>query len=127
MNNHHRKYVGNEGEDLIANYLEKQGFTIEERNYRKRGGEIDIIARNKDLIVFVEVKRRIQSYFNLSEVITVAKQYKIIQTARAYKAEKRLFGDFIFRFDVGLVEQYNNTPTITYIEDAFRASQGDFV
>jgi len=47
-----RKKLGNAGEDLVARALEQQGFVIEHRNYRKRYGEIDLIASKKELLVF---------------------------------------------------------------------------
>ena len=50
--------IGNIGEDYVCSYLIKQGYEIVERNYRIRGGEIDIIAVNNDYIAFVEVKSR---------------------------------------------------------------------
>lgn len=127
MVTNHRKHIGNEGESLVIDYLKKHGFSIMACNYRTRQGEIDIIAQKGSLITFVEVKRRLKSYFNLSEVITPSKQRKIIQTAATYRAEKRLFGDFIFRFDVALVEQYGSEKTITYISDAFRIPEGNFL
>ena len=57
--------LGKAGEELVADYLVKNGFTIIERNYRRQYGEIDVIATNKELIVFVEVKRRLNTYHGL--------------------------------------------------------------
>lgn len=127
MVTNHRKRIGNEGESLVVDYLKKNGFSIVACNYQTRKGEIDIIAQKDSLIAFVEVKHRLKSYFNLSEVITPSKQRKIIQTAATYRTEKRLFGDFIFRFDVALIEQHGQEKNITYISDAFRIPEGIFL
>ena len=57
--------TGNYGEDLACKYLRKIGYDILERNYRIRGGEIDIIARDKEFLVFVEVKTRFTHEYGL--------------------------------------------------------------
>lgn len=108
---------GDQAETLVAEHLEKQGFTILERNYRKAYGEIDVIARNKDLVVFVEVKMRTQQYFDLAQLITYSKQKKIMNVANVYLAQQKKTGSC--RFDVALVEMQGNIPEITYIQDAF--------
>ena len=63
--------IGNYGEELACQYLKKQGYKILERNYRIRGGEVDIVARDQDYLVFVEVKARYFHEYGLpSESIT---------------------------------------------------------
>lgn len=59
--------IGKNGEDLAADFLQKQGYKIIERNFRTRGGEIDIIALHKDTLVYVEVKTRTSHEFGLPE------------------------------------------------------------
>jgi putative endonuclease len=110
----HRKLVGQQGESLVAHSLEQQGFHIEERNYRKQYGEIDIIARKGTLVVFVEVKSRAHAYFPLEELVTPSKQRKIILVAKAYIASQQLI-DLDFRFDIAVIEGNK----VTYIENAF--------
>jgi putative endonuclease len=112
---YNRTQIGKKGEDHVVQWLEKNGYQILERNYRVRAGEIDIIAQKKEVIVFVEVKYRIVHYFNLSEVITRAKQQKIIQAARFFMAQQTNFLHS-YRFDVALVEEGCD---IMYIENAF--------
>lgn len=108
--------LGPLGEETVALYLKKEGFSILERNYRIRGGEIDIIARKNDLIAFVEVKTRLFESSRLSEVVTPSKQSKIIFTARYFLLRNQL-QDVTFRFDIALVEGHD--LRITYIPNAF--------
>ena len=114
----YRKLVGQQGEDLVAQTLLNQGFVIAERNYRKHYGEIDIIARKKNLVLFVEVKRRAHAYIQLEELVTPSKQRKIIMVARSYIAKHQLT-DHDFRFDIALIYR----ETLTYLENAF--TEGD--
>lgn len=108
--------LGLQGETKITDYLKKDGFIILKRNYRVREGEIDIIARKKELLVFVEVKTRTTQTYALSEVITRSKQKKIIFTAKHFLATHH-FVDVVCRFDVALVEGPN--LQIEYIPNAF--------
>lgn len=73
------------GEDLAVTYLQKKGYQIIERNFRKRYGEIDIIAQKDDTLVFVEVKTRKSAQFGTPfEAITYWKLKSLIKTAELY-------------------------------------------
>jgi len=109
-----RKQLGIEGEQIVALTLERQGFSIEQKNYRKQYGEIDLIAKKKDLLVFVEVKRRKQAQFDLGQLITWSKQKKIIKVAQEY-ISRHNHEEMDCRFDVALIEGNN----LTYIPNAF--------
>jgi putative endonuclease len=114
-----KQELGNYGELLVAKKLMQEGFTIIARNYRIRGGEIDIIARKEEILAFVEVKTRQNIRFPLSQVVTPLKQKTIIRTAKQFLLQhnqKTL--DTILRFDVALVEG-KDTLSITYIPNAF--------
>lgn len=75
-------------------------FRIIERNYRSFGGEIDIIAMDKDVIVFVEVRARKDAKSgSAAESIDIFKQRRICKTALSYIRRKRLSPDMPFRFD----------------------------
>jgi putative endonuclease len=115
-----RKELGNKGEQLVAQHLERDGFTIRALNYSRKTGEIDVIAQKDELVVFVEVKVRQKNYFHLSSVIDHSKQQKIIKTAQIYSTYNQL-SEHILRFDVALVQQEDGTCTITYIPNAFTA------
>ncbi len=110
--------LGSHGEEKVAIWLKKQGFTIQEMNYRQRCGEIDIIALKDEVLAFVEVKLRTHAYFNLSEVITPSKQAKIIRTAMMYIMEKKI-ANKVYRFDVALLEKQTDKYKLTYLPNAF--------
>lgn len=91
---------GNAGEDAACAYLEKRGYSILARNFRRRCGEIDIIAQKRDTIAFVEVKRRSGLKFGQpAEAVTAQKQRHILQTAMLYIQENGL-EDADIRFDI---------------------------
>ena len=80
-----RQKFGEQGEALAVRCLKKAGYKIIETNYRTRLGEIDIIARDKDTIVFVEVKSRRSVHFgNPKQAVTLQKQKKISMVALCY-------------------------------------------
>ena len=80
-----KKQTGDRGEHYCAKYLKKQGYKIAARNYRIKGGEIDIVAENGDYIAFVEVKaRKPDSLVTGFEAVNKRKQGLIIKTAADY-------------------------------------------
>lgn len=117
-----KQILGAYGEHATCNYLIQNGFTICATNYKRKTGEIDIIACKEQTYVFVEVKTRTNSYFALSDVITRTKQMKIIRTALLFKAEQlsKLKNPINMRFDVALIEKIPNEK-LTYISNAFTA------
>ncbi len=119
---HFRSHLGREAEQKTAHYLLQNGFSIIELNYRKKRGEIDIIASTHDLLVFVEVKMRQNNYFDLSDVITPGKQRKIIAVAKEYIGRNG-WQERSYRFDVALMHGTENNLELTYIQNAF--NEGD--
>lgn len=120
---HALSQLGKSGEDFIANLLEKRGYKIRAKNYKSRQGEIDVIASKDDLLLFIEVKVRINAHFNISLVVDYAKQRKIIKTALRYVWEHKL-SDMTYRFDVALLElSVEKGYTINYIPNAFTAPE----
>ncbi len=90
---------GNKGEDLACHYLQKQGYKILERNYRIRGGEVDIIALDGQYMVFVEVKTRWSHDYGLPiEAMTPWKVKYLLKTAKFY-LQKIDWGDGPYRLD----------------------------
>lgn len=113
-----KRDLGIKGENLAVGYLIKKGFKIIERNFRCRMGEIDIIARDGNYLVFVEVRTRSRRAFGLAlESISRAKISKLRQLAAFYLVrhpQERLF----IRFDVVAVD-WSADGEITHIENAF--------
>lgn len=80
-----RKELGILGEKIAAEYLKKRGYTIVETNFRSRQGEIDIIARDKDYLVFVEVRsRRSHEFGSPEESLTHSKRERLVSLALGY-------------------------------------------
>lgn len=97
MNNRSK---GIEGENLAAEYLKKQGYRILERNFNTKVGEIDIIAEDKNTLVFVEVKTRENTAFGQPiESITRNKVRSIVRTAQLYILSHKRQNSFC-RFDI---------------------------
>jgi putative endonuclease len=102
--------------------LESLGYEIIERNYRCRGGEIDIVAREGGDLVFVEVKpRRSLDFGSGSEAVDARKQQKLILAAQTYLIERDL-GEIDARFDIAEVYFIDGSPaTIELTKGAFAA------
>lgn len=91
--------TGNLGEELACRYLRKQGYKILERNYRIRGGEIDIVAKEGETLVFIEVKTRYSYDYGLpKESMTFWKIKVLLKTAKFY-IQKINWGDKEYRLD----------------------------
>lgn len=115
-----RQRLGHEGEDLACAELERRGYLVLTRNHRSRFGEIDIVARDGDTVVFVEVKARLGGEFgNPAEAVTPRKQQRLVAMAEEYVSRYRLH-DTPCRFDVVAVETGMTPPRITLYKDAFR-------
>jgi putative endonuclease len=85
-----RKELGDIGEKLARDFLKKKGYKITGSNFRCREGEIDIIARKKDYLVFVEVRTKASTGFGSpEESVTFAKKENLISSALTYMSEHR--------------------------------------
>lgn len=110
---------GARGEEAAALYLAEQGYTVLARNYRKRFGEVDIVALRQDVLVFVEVKTRSSSRFGTpAEAVDARKRRRISAAALSYVSENGM-EDAPARFDVVEVRLIGGEPSVTHIEDAF--------
>jgi putative transposase len=114
-----RRQLGDQGEDLAAAALQKQGYKILERNYVTPLGEIDLIARQGKTLVVVEVKTRRGSNFGTpQEAVHTGKQGRLRRLADYYLKAKRLTGSPV-RFDVVAVTLAGDEPQVEIIPDAF--------
>jgi len=110
--------LGREGEDIAADFLRKKGFRIIEKNYRTPFGEIDIIAQDKSVVVFVEVKTRSGIAFGYPfEAVNPKKREKIRKVALCFM--KRQKKEFAARFDVLSIYFEHGKHQIEHIQDAF--------
>jgi len=115
-----RQHLGKTGERIASIFLKKNGYTILTKNYRRKFGEIDIIARKGDYLVFIEVKTRTgTSHGHPLEAVTVRKQRQISKVAQCYLAENNLF-DTAARFDVvSVIISQKNTVNVEVVPNAF--------
>ena len=110
--------LGQLGENIAAKFLQEKGFVITDRNWVFQKHEIDIIALDKDILVFVEVKTRSANPIDEPEsAVTITKQRSVIKAANAYIDEKELSNEA--RFDIISIIAHTNTNEINHIEDAF--------
>ena len=113
-----KRSAGRQGEDRACEALKKGGLKIIERNFSCPFGEIDIIAREKKTLVFVEVKARAsQDYGEPSEAVTRTKRRRILRTAEVYM-QKHDWDDKPVRFDIVEVLPQD----VRHIRDAFDGS-----
>ena len=111
--------TGDLGEEIASRYLTRKGYRIVERNYRTRRGELDVIARQRDTLVIVEVKlRRGTAFGDPLDAVTPRKQRSIRLITEEYLAERE--PDYQeLRFDVLGILLLGGRPGITHVEDAF--------
>jgi putative endonuclease len=123
MNKYDKKrMLGKFGEELATDYLVKNGYLIVENNYRCFSGEIDIIAKKKDLLIIVEVKSR--SKIGSEETlfsITKSKQRKISRAAADFIEKNQQYSEYYIRFDVITVvkSRQGEDYIINHYDDAF--------
>lgn len=113
-------FSGSAGEKYACKMLTKKGYKILSRNFQTRFGEIDIVCRDNDYIVFVEVKTRSQQYVGSGrEAVNYSKQSKIIKAAVQYLQQNPL--ELQPRFDVVEVTTINGACSAEHIVNAFDA------
>ena len=123
MGSHATVALGISGEKLACEELARRGYAILPTRYRTRAGEIDIVARDGDTLVFVEVKTRSSEDFGIpAEAVTWRKQRRIVAMAKWYLSEKHLHG-CLCRFDVVTVLwRPGRPPVLDVVRNAFLAS-----
>jgi putative endonuclease len=118
----YKQKLGKSGEELAVSFLKKNGFEILERNYRFGHKEIDIIVRDKNTVVFTEVKTgRSKDFGAPEERVNLRKQKSMIEVAQDY-IQKNNFRDIDFRFDVIAVSFEKGNRKIEHIKNAFMVS-----
>ena len=110
--------LGKQGESIAVEYLKSRGYKILEMNWRTRHKEIDIIALDKNEIVFIEVKTRKNNYFgDPEEAVNLKKQKFLINAAENYIISNKI--DLEVRFDIISVIGDSNKYNINHIKEAF--------
>ncbi len=110
---------GTAAEELACRYLEARGLILVTRNFRCRAGELDLIMRDGDQLVFVEVRSRRDSRFGTpAESVTRTKQQRLLRAAAVYLQRQRL--DLPCRFDVLAILHAESEPQMEWIRDAFQ-------
>ena len=113
---------GKAAEAAAVKFLEARGYKILRRNYKTKFSEIDIIAKDKDVLCFIEVKARHSDMFGEpSEAVARSKQRQISKAALCYLKENNAFGR-LARFDVVTLLYTQDLPVIDLIKDAFELS-----
>lgn len=111
-----KRSLGSSKEELACTFLTEKGYTVVCRNYYTKAGELDIVARDRQTYVFIEVKYRSSTgYGNPLEAVTFAKQRRIRRAAQFYLLQNHISPNVYCRFDViGILGE-----EITHIENAF--------
>lgn len=100
-----KRKLGDIGEEAAAKHLKKLGYRILERNYNRKWGEIDIVAKFKKEIVFIEVKSKNKdSRFLPAQNVNFSKQQRLIRAARSWLAENKIKPEIAWQVDVVIVE-----------------------
>lgn len=113
---------GKLAEDIATQFLNDLGYTVLERNWRFSKAEVDIIAKDKKILVFVEVKSKTYSYYGApEESISSHKERLIIDAAGVYM--EQIGHDWEIRFDIiSILFDKQMNPTISHFKDAFYPS-----
>lgn len=118
MTKNYNRILGTLGEAFAKDFLENKGFSIMAQNFRKKSGEIDLICRDEKMIVFVEVKARMNNHFGLpANAVDYEKIMHIIDTGLSFLEESGL-EDHPWRVDVVgvLFDDKKDNPEITHYE-----------
>lgn len=118
----YNKAIGNYGEELAISYLKGKKYHVLFHSFKCKQGEVDIIAKTRDIICFIEVKSRYNSLYGAPiEAVTYSKRTRIINTARYYLYSNKI-KNCNARFDVMelIFNNTNNIYKINHIIDAFR-------
>jgi putative endonuclease len=119
-----RQLSGRRAEDLAADFLRRAGCEILMRNYRRRLGELDIVARHAGVLVVAEVRTRASNaYGGAAASVTRSKQQRIARAAAALLQQRVDFRGLPLRFDVMVVtDAFGPAPQIEWIQHAFAAA-----
>jgi len=113
-----KREKGRISEDIAVNFLLENGMEIIERNFTWSGGEIDIIARDGETLVFVEVRSLIGDRVAPVETVGTQKRRKLVRSALYYLTKEDIYGKVECRFDFLGIRMENGEPLIEHIKNA---------
>lgn len=119
-----RRRIGSQAEDIAAEYLTAHGLVLLHRNYRRRLGELDLIARDSpDVLVIAEVRTRAsEAYGGAAASVDHRKRRRIVRAAQQLLQRERALARLRVRFDVIVVSNLaSSTPRVEWIKHAFEA------
>jgi putative endonuclease len=118
-----RRALGSRSEDIAAHFLASQGFALVERNFRRRLGELDLIARHGDVLVIAEVRTRSSNaYGGAAASVDGLKRRRIVRAAQLLLQRRKDLAELRVRFDVLVVhEPMGAAPRVEWIQHAFEA------
>jgi putative endonuclease len=115
-----RLSLGERGEAVACGFLEEQGYKILEKNFKCKLGEIDVVARRRGRLAFIEIKTRTSAKFGTpQEAVDLRKQEKIFKVAQWYLKEKKLSKSPVAFDVVSILWQEGQAPKIHLLPDAF--------
>jgi putative endonuclease len=115
-----KKQIGLDGENLAADYLEREGYRILHRNWRYKRLEIDIIAEKDGVLIFVEVKARKNNVYGYpEEAVNDEKMNRLMEAAEEYIIQFDIKGEI--RFDIVAITNTPKGPDVCHLMDAFTA------
>ncbi|TLY63852.1 MAG: YraN family protein [Gammaproteobacteria bacterium] len=118
-----RQRIGRRAEEIAAEFLHAKGLAVLERNYRRRLGELDVIARQGDVLVIAEVRTRASdAYGGAAASVNARKQRRLIRAAAQLIQQRKDLARLRVRFDVIVVSEPDaEKPRVEWIQHAFQA------
>ena len=115
----HNRVLGRKGEEAAARFLERYGYVILERNWHCQAGEADIIAKDDESIIFVEVKTRSNVDYGLPEEAVTAEKRKRYERIAAYYLKDQDLVDLRVYFDVMSISAFGDTALLRFHHNAY--------
>lgn len=116
------KEIGDNGESRACEYLKTIGYRIITKNWRTKGGEIDIIAEKDDFLIFFEVKTLPNSTVDMLQSVLNSRKFKtIIKTSKRFLINHREYNNRYIRYDVIILDM-QGLPPVYHVENAFSES-----
>jgi putative endonuclease len=121
MDNHYRKDAGDRGEALALQHLQAAGLKLLQRNYRCKGGEIDLVMSDARTLVLVEVRfRNDRSFGGAAASVDSVKQQRLVRAAHHLLQTHAAYRHYRARFDLVAIDGGDTRAEINWIKDAFR-------